>query len=512
MPKEAKKEFSLSPLSGGINSVAEDGLLVSVFSPQNPQPIELRDMENWVPTRRGGLSKTAGFTMVRPIGSNPITGLYEFKRSNGAITFLCSSGISLHTFTDAVHTSISTDITSGAYVHFETALDKCIICDGVKKPKLYDGTTVSTLAGADTGVRASLFYQNRLFYFRTDADTSLLYYSNVSDITTGYATQFIPCGLNDGEKITAIAKYFVPNSLEAIIFVAKERSVGIVTGLGSTDSPYTFTKINQDAGVPTFNGVTQYGERLVYLTKKGVAQYSIGQQTASPIYEYLSTKVRNKFIAFDMSLLANAIVFYDWLQTRIGFAVTEKSTDVYNNVIWYFDIELQCWYKERWNSGQNCTAIMVTSDGIQYHGSSTGRIFKHSGANNFDGGAIFAYFETDYIDFGTLTNLKRLNGLQTVCSGSGQYQMSVGHILNYGLQQSKTLTVALDKPTSQWGNTVWSASAATAQWGGKSISYNRVYPSGWFRNCKFVFSQSSANEAVDIYGITGIVEHGVTRL
>ncbi len=499
----ATQVFRLNNLTGGINSSAEENALVSFASGTGLQA-EARDIENFMPLNRGGQSKAYGYTLFKAVGSSPITGLYRYIKSDGTNLFLVSSGTQLYKLLNGVLTNLGATLSLNAYIHFETALDDCIICDGVQHPLVFDGNTISTLGGSPpTGARQSLFYQNRLWIFGGTADPSLLYYSNPNDINNGYTTQFVQCDVNDGQKITAIGKFYLPGDLEPIIIVGKERSVGIITGDGTTSSPYTFAKINFDFGIPGFRQIVQFGQNIGYLTPDGVASYGAWDGQAKMLYQYLSEKVRNKFQALEQSTLKNALCWLDWKNTRISFAVAELNS-AYPNVVWHYDVRLGCWYKERFG---NISATLIDTDGTWYHGDDVGNLYVHSDTyTDFNGSAINAYYTTPYLDFGNPNVKKRILDARITARSQGNYSLGISSKLDYGTRIGKSNTITLTAGSYMWNDGTWTSNINTYQWGAAPIKIKRFIPSGYFNNIQFNFSQSGANQPIDIFEIEFTVE------
>lgn len=506
---KSMKTFRLSNLIGGINSVNEDNALISFDYQNQGVGSEARDIENFTPFNRGGQKKANGFTLLKAVGANPITGLYRFIRSSGTSYFIVSSGQKLQYLSGGVLTDIYTSLANNVYTHFSTALDSLVFCDSTNDPKTWDGTTVANLtAGADAtainGASQTLFFQNRLFAVKPRS--SLIYYSNSGVINAGYSSNFINCDTNDGQNITAIDTFFIPGSLKPVIIVGKDRSVGIVTGSGTASDPYTFAKINRDAGIPGPRCIVQFGQDAAYLTTKGVSTYQTDNQNVNLIYTYMSDKVRDKFNALDKTNIQNAVAFYDWPNRRIGFAVPEAS-QVYNNVIWFFDTQLECWYKERWAFGQNGTAFMVDTDGTLYHGDSSGNVYTHSSSyNSFNGSAINAYYITPYLDFGAPNLYKRIIAARMVCRGQGAYNLGVSASLDYGARTGGSNNVSLTSSSYTWNGGIWTSNPAVYQWGGSPIAIRKFFPVGFFRSIQFTFSQPQANQPVDLFEIEFDVE------
>jgi len=121
------------------------GLNLSVTPTQIDQS-QSPDMLNVIGDERGALNKRTGYERVFPtsLGVGAINGLYEYRRTNGAVIFLLAHGTKLYT---QIGNAQPVEIYNGLAndkVDFFTMNDKCYILDGVNY-LVYDGTTVSQI-------------------------------------------------------------------------------------------------------------------------------------------------------------------------------------------------------------------------------------------------------------------------------------------------------------------------------------------------------------------------------
>ena len=507
------KTFRLNNLTGGINSISEATDLIT-FS-QTGQGAEASDIENFAPGERGAQTTCNGFTAYYTHPSGPITGMYRFIQSNGNSYFIFSQGTSVYKLVSGTATSIGMTVTSGAYLHFETAMDKLIVCDGVLAPQTWDGTNVATIGnGAPVGARQSLFYQNRLWIFGLNgggANSSYLYYSNPNDPTTGYSTQFVQCNTNNGQHITSMQPFYVAGDNNPVILVAKSRSVGIMNGDGS-DTPYEYSQINTDFGVPGFRLSIAFEQQAAYMTPNGVASYNAGQpyNENKLLYQYLSEKVRNLFQSFNPQYLPNGLCWHDWKNTRVSFAVPELSQSV-NNVIWHYDYRLSCWYKERWGGSFNITANLIDADGTWYHGDSMGVIYIHGPTyTSFNGSPIIAYYKSAFFDFGDPAIEKEILETQLTISTQGTYGVGISSVMDYGSRIGKTNNVNLIGGAYFWNGGQWNSSG-TYKWGAAPIVTRRFIPVGYFRSIQFNIQNSGLNQPLTLFELDFTVQFGDFR-
>lgn len=509
MPKE--KSFNYGPLVGGINSTAEDGSLNSFSDPRQPLAVELRDIENFQPSRRGGLQKVKGFSEFHDLGTGVIRGLAKYRKSTGTNELLAMFDGGLYRVSAGSGTLISSGFSSTNYVDMKMASDYMVICDGTTVPKIYDGSTVANLGGSPPDdARQTLYTQNRLFIFSDTVNPSLVYYSDAGDIQAGYASNFIACDINDGQKITSITNVFIPGQLEPVILVGKESSVGVITGDGTLENPFTYIKINADVGITGFRQTVQYGQNVAYLTRQGVTSYRTDLENVNLRYTFISEKVRDKFTALDSVSIKDAHCWHDYKNRRISWAVPEagKTTP---NVIWHFDTEFMSWYKERYATGQDITAACVDENGDLYHGDSNGKIYLHNEDYNFNDQPINAYFVTDYLDFSASQNKKRIKEAKVTMKGNGSYSVGVSSKLDFGTRNGKNHSLPIDVANYVWGGGVWTSNPSVYQWGSSNVSRKKFYPGGFFDSIQFTFTQSGLDQQADIYEIQFLVEYGDWR-
>ncbi len=509
MPKPGDvKTFRIVAMNGGMNTVSEENSLISL-DPNSKlgaafvqARTEFRNIDNFRPANRGGQSKTHGFTLHYNTGSGTrIGGIYRYNKANGSSYFIYGQGGSAYNLAAGVSTDISGSMNAlYPYYHFETALDKLVICNGGTAPKTWDGTSNALLGANATeqaavlGLRQSLYTQNRLFGFSSTHDQSLLYYSNAADIQNGYSSNFVQCDVNDGERITCIGEFFIPGELTPVIVVGKERSVGIVTGDGTTDSPYTFIKIGHDVGIPGFGQYMQYGENAAFLTPRGIQSYLTAVKNVNLQQSMLTDKVYDQFNGMPATYLPNAFAWYDWKNRRLGFAVPTTTATVPNR-IWYYDTIDGSMYKQ---TGFNLTSGFVDSDGTFYHGDDSGKIYRHdTSIHNYNSSPIQARMSTGFMDFFEPDIYKQFEYMTISIRGNGSYNFDVSTSLNYGASAGSSHQISIDTSENTWGSGTWGG----GQWNASTLQSEKFFPKNIFKNVQLNFSQLGADQPVDILEI-----------
>lgn len=510
------KVFRTALLTGGINSTSSPDN-ASVF-PVQGQPFkgtEFRDCENFYPLDRGGLKKVPGFSPYITTGvSSPITAITRFQKTDGTNQFIYAQGTHVYKYAGGVSTSIAT-VSSGATVRFCVGNDLLVICDGVNQMQYWDGTTLTANANASlpTAAVVPVFYQNR-FWFTTNTapNQNNVYYSSPNDITKGYGDAtggggFVQCDYNDGDTVVGIVASFLSNSLNPVLAVAKNRKFGIITdvvvsGATGATSVYGFSAIDTVIGVCSPSAMCRVGQDIHYFNKLGLTAAKTQVNYNQLFAEYLSVNVSNQFNTTDISTLSNAILFYDWARYRVCVAINEVGFS-YPNVLWCYDLRLQCWYKERWGGSNNITSAFIDTDGTFYHGDSAGIIHVHGATySSFNGAAISSYFTLPYIDFGDPSAWKQIQNAACSLSGGSTTPVTVSYEIDFGATTGLNNSLAPSSSGYVWGGGVWTSNPNVYQWGAQRTANRRYWPKAYFRNISPRFSHSDTSNDLEIFNLS----------
>lgn len=510
MPTQPFKTFRTSNICGGINSVSSpDGLTTFPTLSAPSAGMQMRDQENFIPLDRGGLKKAPGFAEYQITGTaSPITGITRFLKSDGTNQFIYVQGTSVYVRGNP--TPIAT-VAAGASVHFCTGNDLLVICDGVSQAQWWDGTTLHANANASlpTACFQAIFYQNR-FWFVTNQppNQSNVYYSAPNDITTGYGDGtdsggFVQCDYNDGDVIVGIVASFLSNSMNPVIGVAKKRKFGIIADLPiSNTTIYSFAAIDTVLGAASSFSMCRVSQDIYYFNQLGLTAAKTQVQYNQLYADYLSVNVSNQFNSTRISTLSNAIMFYDWARYRVCIAINEVGF-AYPNVLWCYDVRLQCWYKERWGNPNNLTAAFIDVDGTFYHGDSNGVIYVHGYQyKDFNGSAISAFFELPYLDFGDQSAYKQIKLFSCSLSGGSRTDVTVSYSLDFGASTAPSNALRPAQSPYVWGGGVWTADRNVYRWGSQTTANRRFWPRAYFNTISPRFSHADTTNNLEIFSLS----------
>ncbi len=296
---------------------------------------------------------------------------------------------------------------------------------------------------------------------------------------------------------------FLATSLNPVIGVAKNRKFGIITDLAiSTSTIYSFAAIDTVIGASSPGALCRVSQDIYYFNKLGLTA-SRTQVNYNQLYaDYLSVNVSNQFNTSSIATLSNCIMFYDWANYRVCIAINEVGYQ-YPNVLWCYDVRLQCWYKERWGNPNNLTAAFIDTDGKFYHGDSNGNVYVHgSQYPDFNGSAISAYFTLPYIDFGDQSAWKQIQLMSCSISGGSKTPVTVTHQLDFGATNAPPNLLAPAQSGYIWGGGVWTANPGVYQWGSQTIANRRFWPRAYFNSISSRFSHSDNTNNLEIFSIS----------
>jgi hypothetical protein len=506
------RTYYTNQLGGGINTMAADDSMPFFGKDTQAQFV---DIENWVPNSFGSMSKATGYETVHTSGSaTPIKSIKRYVKNNGASRLMYTQGSGLYEVTGASSRTTITTTLSASTAHYMSVMqDRLIICDGVNAPNVWDGTTVTQLfsqngAGPNVciGAKGATYSQERLWLWgMPNNDANLVFYSVPNDLTQGYATQFVACGLGDGERITCVIEMFRPSNFDTVLVVFKNNNtVGLITGGGTVANPYTYTVVSRNAGVPGANCAVQFGQNVAYLTRNGVNTLMSDIQNVNMAVGELTKNVKNKFLSLDFVNLSQSIALEDPKNSRLTFLVPEAG-NAYSNVLWHYHTSLGCWFKERWAMGNKATsATMDSADGLMVHGDEAGKLYRHTSVFSHAGESIESKLVTPYLSYNGHYRAQFRECAITVAAFGNS---TIGISLKYdnGARIAKGQSININSASYTWNGGLWN-SDGSYQWVSELKQRRRFWPPGYFVNCQTVYSHISSAGPVQLFEMRWNVE------
>lgn len=362
-------------------------------------------------------------------------GLHWYTRPNGTdylVGAINAKLIEINT-SDWTKTNIdtSTGFSTDTNVDFQTYDGYLYSCDGdAATPRRWDGTT----ATASGGWPAMTTYSNpryveehngRLVYCRLgDAAPSHVVFSSIGDgedfpasPSTADDGIALEVGTGDGQQITGMKSVFIPQSNDAYLAVAKERSLYVITGYSAlaADADYfqvirvnnTYGAVNNKSMVQVGNDLLMLGELpgggfgfISYTTalQNGTLQPSlIGSDYIKPVLARLNRSAR------DMSY---AVHFPSRREVVWGVPLDDSTTVNYWIVYKYPAAQDEL---PKWSVRTQIThAAGLVYQGQILFGSIDGYLSRWFTTSTYNGTSISWRYEMPYTDFGIEGQYKRI--------------------------------------------------------------------------------------------------------
>lgn len=320
----------------------------------------------------GGLTKAPGTTKVNASALESgaaLRGCYDYWIQGGVGSPTQKRVIHVGTkikadAADGVFADIATGVSSSAVPSYATFNDELIISDDSNSaPKVYDGTTCSTLGGSPPNFSFCVEHKGKVFAAGVPGNPSTLYYSvtyNHED-WTGSGSGNVLIGTNDGSIITGLASY-----KDALIIFKGPKKGSVYVLTGDTPSTFSLATLRKNCGSAVWhNAIFQYQDDLAFVA----ADASIQRLSAT-----------NAFGSFQLAHLSRDIAKYlnnnvNRTQLRKCWAVNWESKGVvlftlpinasaYPNIILSLDYRFESPRFSPWPAyaGVCNTAILATDE------------------------------------------------------------------------------------------------------------------------------------------------------
>lgn len=260
---------SYRDFSGGLNNYS-----ASVSLPANESPSLMNVV---IDEPLGALAQRSGYQTCGTIPSgNTITNLYEYVKNDGSRSLIATDNTTVWTTADCVtYSTITTGLNSLDLPRFATVLDNLWIVNGSTWPIVWNGTTATSLDGADgrpTGPIAKYisYWKSRVWLGATPTTPSSVYFSalvddlgNILDPATSTAawtsTNQIYINRDDGSPVYGMKPYrdnlyvFKETGISRIVFES-EYDLSIAKNVSTIGSKFNESIVEMDDGFLRFVG------------------------------------------------------------------------------------------------------------------------------------------------------------------------------------------------------------------------------------------------------------------
>lgn len=476
-------EFPIFNFGGGLNNKEAPH---RIADNQSPDLLNVNfDQFPAIQSRKGYVALNA-----TQIDGNPIKTLISYNKNNGSKYLLATSGTSIYQWNGTQWVAIKTGLTGNGLVFgYQVFNDNLYMCNGVDGLLKYDGTTVSTVAGAPQGKYLTLF-KNHMFMAGDPANPNLVYFSDLATAESWPALDVIAENTNDGDVITGLKVF------KDMLVIFKERGKFILKGSGPSYyvnvGPIGKGTVSQNSAVVIPDYESGHGDLLVFLARDGVYAFDGVHD------RLLSDPIQGSVNLWNQQYLSGAVaVDYGhkyWLSVPEGTVVNNTRTYV-------FDYIHMAW--TRYSIAASCFVVYQDPTKLTptlYSGDTTKGVVYQQDTGTTDNGAAFdAYYVTKNFDLGSPAHMKRFKGLFLFAPTQLQnYSVSVTYNVDFG-KSIQVINLPLQSANaSKWGSMVFGQSV----WGGAAnIATKTSAIPGMGRFISFKIENAATNLPWAFYGL-----------
>ncbi|GAB7387348.1 hypothetical protein BSNK01_11840 [Bacillaceae bacterium] len=217
-------------------------------------------------------------------------------------------------------TLLANDFSEGGQFYFATLLDKIVIVNGIDAPRKYDGETISLLGGSPPRGAYVAAHKNRLWMAGDQANPSRLYYSDILNIESWPALNFIDISPNDGDKITGLL------TIGDYLIISKGHSMWMLTGEGS--STFSVRRIHSDRGAYAPRSLILVDGALCFVSDDGIYMSDFTQHVL------ISERIRKFWNSLNLRRLHQAA---SWYYDHKLFVAVPSGGSIQNDTVIVFD-------------------------------------------------------------------------------------------------------------------------------------------------------------------------------
>jgi len=491
--------YSLSNLAGGLNSTASGISL---------KDSEASDLLNIDFDTFGSFKKRSGYATLNSSAANSgatCTGLHWYEKSDGTQKLFGIFGNKAYRMDDLDGTW--DDITGGLTItagnnnlfSIVTTEDTVVFTNNTDPPFTATDSGNAAAATVPTGLTDAkfvAFWNNYTFYANVTVSGALhgsrFYWSNLKDITTWTATDYIDVALQDGSNITGI------QPLGDYLIIFKEYSIYIVIFTGDSDVPFLVKKTQSSIGAISGYSIQEINNGLVFLSIDGI--YFFDGRTSKK----LSDRINATLSALGTNRFQYAISTYQSSKNRYYLTLTTSGNATHNRIITWDSFNNA--FSVYSGHASNALTIVNTSGAERiYFGDYSGYAYRmdYGTADNPAGvkTAISSYFKTKFFNF---ENLYDEQGVPHVTVFYRISDSTIQFGYSYDFEDANDVTESISFATSSavYGSAVYGTDTYAAS-GGAVI---RRDIDGRGRTVRFTFTNNTVDETMQIDGM-GFFKH-----
>ncbi len=367
-------------------------------------------------------------------------------------------------------TAVKTNFSVADKYSFSQLMDSLIVCNGVDMPVSYDGNTVTDVTAAPRVFLMTVF-RNRLFGAKAGSNKSRLYFSDLLNVTSWPATNFIDVNPSDGDEIMCL----IANA--SAFLILKQHQSYYLSGY----SPYDFTiSPAGEGGTISPWGAVWTPRGIFLLDREGIWATDFRKRVL------ITKPIQTIWDSLNQSALTKAALFY--YKDKLLAAVPSKNASSNDTLLVYDMTQSRA---NRWSvwTGWNPACFLAFwergSWKYLYGSSVTGNVYEIGGSNDDAGLNFTATVETGQMPYVSEDFIKRLKWCDVYFgNGSVNTSVQVSFIVDGVASSPVTFTVPSNRVLTvkrlfppPWGKTVglrivWPSTGAS---GPTFLGYSMTY-------------------------------------
>lgn len=470
--------LELTNFSGGVNTRSSP-----LWTPDGG-PVPFQTSNNWELSETGIIKYTGcdGVLGSAISGTPTITGIFTYKSGSTRKMVVCA-GTKIYTVAGGTATEIHTGQTSGAFYQAEMwnngTNDLLLLCNGVDKVVVYNGTTAAAIAEtdpssiwADARPQGVEVVNNRVCYWGDPTHPYRLYFPMPFDISTGeggyanFTDTTDTAGAFDVYPGTGGYITGVKTLTDDLCIIYKERSICRMSGYSvAVDGydPITFNGITDEVGCVAPRSLVQVGNDQYFMAENGLRQLRPVEAYGDTEHQQPTFNIQAEINEINWaaeSAYKNICATYFKAENQIYISCPTGSSTT-NNQIYVYDV-----ITKSLDPRSGFTAsVLATYNRDLYHGGYAGQLFQHGDDDNYDGVAISASATTKWLILGGIGAHIRFDRLVVWVEGGGGTTLTIQwEIIKRDDIHSSSDSEAVDSEGGVWGTGVW----GTAEWASSS--------------------------------------------
>ena len=346
-----------------------------------------------------------------------------------------------------------------------------------------------------------VYHKNHLFTNDTD-NPSRIFFSNLDDITTCTATDFIDIQTNDGTKVRGMV-----SALDSL-YIFKDKSIWRLSG--TERDTWFLQKMIDGVGTLSHQSIAILGNKIFFTTNQNdIAVYNGAFELV-----FLSQKIRTSIGGLNFSRATNnlGIGFSAYKNNDYDYYVATSTAGVStNNRVLLFDTAFNAWTKfvglnaNAWTVCDNSSTVGKNS---LCFGDYSGYVHQYPSSSYYDGDvsdtAINAYYVTKwfrYPDISLGDKYWRVLKTYTQSETSSNTYLTAEARADYQAA-GKALSLGLSTEGSLWDDFVWDADV----WSGTGLITHRSEIEKGKNMFQLKLSNSLVNQGFTVFGWEMFIE------